>query len=82
MPHKDKLLTLVLDALNRVDHADVLAHLEGCLCNLELHKLQTLLSKGFKEDLGVSQTSLRYLNTGVIPVDCKVLEEESKMSFI
>ena len=47
--HQYELLALVLDALYRIDHADVLAHLEGCLRNLQLHELQTLLSQCFEE---------------------------------
>jgi hypothetical protein len=34
----------MLDTLDRVDHAYVFAHLEGSLCYLQLHELQTLLS--------------------------------------
>ena len=33
MPHQDKFLALMLDGLDRIDHAHILAHLEGCFCN-------------------------------------------------
>ena len=49
MPHKDVLLSLILDGLDGVDHPDVFAHLEGDLSRLELDILETLLSNNFVE---------------------------------
>ena len=51
MAHQDKFLALMLDGLDRVDHAHILAHLEGGFCDRELHEFETLLSKGFEEEL-------------------------------
>ena len=49
--HQDKFLALMLDGLDRVDHTNIFAHLEGGFRNRELHELKTLLSESFEEEL-------------------------------
>lgn len=47
--HQHQLLCLVLDSLYRVDHANILAHLESSLCIDQLQILQAMLSEHLEE---------------------------------
>ena len=80
--HQDKFLALMLDGLDRVDHTNIFAHLEGGFRNRELHELKTLLSESFEEELWISLASFRHLNTRVVAVDGQVLQEEPEMTFV
>lgn len=82
MTHKNEFLRFMLNALNGVNHAHVFAHLESSLSNLQLHILEALLSKCFKEYLRIPQTSLCYFNASVVSMNGKILKEESQMAFV
>mmetsp|Transcript_21815 Transcript_21815/g.33753 ORF Transcript_21815/g.33753 Transcript_21815/m.33753 type:complete len:287 (-) Transcript_21815:2042-2902(-) len=62
------LLRFVLDALNRVNHTHVLAHLEGGLSVGQLQELEALLSKTFEELERVSLAALGHFDTVLVPV--------------
>ena len=49
MANQHVLLSLIFDRFDRVNHADILALLEGDFGQLKLHKFETLLAQYFKE---------------------------------
>ena len=49
MTNEDLLISLILNGLNTVNHAHILAHLEGSLCNFELDISQAVLTNNLKE---------------------------------
>jgi len=49
MTHEYKLLSLMFDALNWVDHTDIFAHLEGCFGETKLKIPKTMLTQYFIE---------------------------------
>jgi hypothetical protein len=53
----------MLDTLYGVNHADILAHLEGGLCDGKFHEFEALLAQGLKEELRIPLTGLCYLDT-------------------
>jgi hypothetical protein len=63
----------MLDALNRVDHTDILAHLESCFSDRELHEFQALLPKGFKEQLRISLACFCNFDTSIEAVNGQIL---------
>jgi hypothetical protein len=82
MSHEYKLLCLVFNALNRVDHTHVLAHLECGFSIVKLKIFQALFSKALKELKTHFLASFGDLNTVLILVKGKTLKEVSQMAFI
>lgn len=51
MANQDLFVSLLLEGLDRIDHADVLAHLEGGFCDVKLNIPQTVFADHFEEGL-------------------------------
>ena len=76
------LLGLVLDRLDRVDHTDILALLEGDLGKLELNVLQALLTEHFEELMREAISNASYLDGLFVSVTGQVLEEVAKIALV
>lgn len=79
---QDVLLRLILDRLDGVYHADVLALLEGDLSDFKLDKLEALLAKHFKELLGEAVSDTSDFNGVLEPMAGQVLKEIAKVAFV
>ena len=77
MTHEHKLLSFMLDALNWVYHTNIFAHLESCLGIVKLKIFEALLSKTLEELQAHFSTGFWDLNTILIFVKSKTLQEIS-----
>lgn len=82
MTNKHVLFCLVLDRFDRENHADILALLEGDLCEFELNEFEALLAKNFEELHAESVCNTGYFNCLLELVASEVLKEVSEVTFI
>ena len=82
MSHQHKLLSLVLDALDRVDHSDILAHLECCLRVKQLQVLEAVLAEDLKELQLQFLACLGDIDAVLILVQSQALQEIAKMALV
>lgn len=75
MTNQHILLCLIFDRLDRVDHTNILALLEGDFGELKFNKLKALLAKNFKELLREAIRDARHLDGFFVLVASQVLEE-------
>ena len=76
------LLCLILDRLDRVYHANILALLEGDLCQLELDEFQALLAQKLEELLGEAVSAASHLDGVFVPMASDVLEEVAQVALV
>ena len=72
----------MLDGLDRVNHADVLAHLEGSLGVVELDVLKTLLAEALEELHLELETALGDLDAVLEFLESEVLQEVAQVALV
>ena len=82
MAHEHQRLCLVLDSLDRIDHADVFAHLEGGFGVMELEVLQAVLAQNLKQLNLKLGANLGNINAICILVQGQTLQEVPEMAFV
>lgn len=82
MAHEDELLGLVLNLLDRVDHADIPAHLERSLSKGQFEVLQALLAEAVEKLGRILIADLGHLNALLILLQSKALEEVTHVALI